>query len=111
MTRHDDATTLRQMQERAIELVRLVAGRSREDLGTDRTFELAVLHLLAILGEAAARASGDLRTGHPELPWRDMVDLRNYLIHVYDRVNHTVVWHTVSVEIPRLVEKLERILR
>jgi uncharacterized protein with HEPN domain len=111
MTRHDDATTLRQIQERAGEFVRLTAGRREGDLGTDRMFELSVLHLLAILGEAAARASRDLRASHPEIPWRDMVDLRNYLIHVYDHVNHSVVWHTVSVEVRQLLNVLERILR
>ena len=111
MTRHDDDTTLRQMLERAGELVHLTAGRCEADLGTDRMFELSVPHLLAILGETAARASREFRAAHPEIPWRDMVDLRNYLIHVYDHVNHSVVWHTVSVEVRQLLNVLERILR
>lgn len=47
----------------------LVAGRKRTDLDTGRLFELAALHLVQTIGEAATKVARETRALHPDIPW------------------------------------------
>jgi len=111
MSRRDDNTSLRQMLDHARELGELARGRSAADLERDRVFELAVMRLLEVIGEAARRVSEPTRVAHPEIPWADIWGMRNALIHAYDQVDHARVWRTIEADLPALVRQLERILR
>jgi uncharacterized protein with HEPN domain len=52
----------------------------------------AVMRPLEIIGEASAKISKEFRKAHPEIPWREMVGLRNRLIHEYFRIDLGAVW-------------------
>jgi uncharacterized protein with HEPN domain len=110
MSRHDDALPLRHMLDHAREIEALTRDRRFADLDTDRTFQLAVFHLFGILGEAANRVSLEFRRAHPEIDWRGIIGLRNYLMHAYDRVDRPTVWRAAREDVPALVAVLERIL-
>lgn len=99
------------MLDHAREIADLSRDRTLADLESDRLLELALLRLLEILGESARRVSSEYRAAHPELPWRDVTGMRNWLIHAYDDVNLGIVWRTATQDVPRLVETLERLLR
>ena len=111
MSRRDDATRLRHMLDHARELAAFTRGKSVGDLERDRILELAVTRLLEVIGEAARRVSEPMRVAHPEIPWADIWGMRNALIHVYDEIDHRVVWRTIEVDVPVLIAQLERILR
>ena len=106
MSRHDPSVSLRQMSDHAHELADLVRGRSRSDLDSDRLLALAVVRLLEIIGEAAARVPPEERARRPGLPWSSIVGLRNRLIHGYDDVDHDIVWEIVTTDLPSLVSEL-----
>ena len=55
----------------------MVKNRSRTDLDTDRMLNLALVRLMEIIGEAAARVPNEFRCRHPQIPWREVTDLRN----------------------------------
>lgn len=61
-----------------------------------------------MIGEGVTRLPEDARERHPDVPWREMVALRNRLIHGYDDVDHDIVWRIRSDDLPALVERLER---
>lgn len=67
----------------------------------------SVIRRLEIIGEAARHVSDETRAASPDLPWRDMIGMRNLLIHEYDDVDLIIVWHTVKGELPLLVALLE----
>ena len=46
----------------------------------------------------------------PELPWLQMIGLRNRLIHGYDNVDFDILWNIVQQDLPGLITKLENIL-
>lgn len=62
----------------------------------------AVVRELAIIGEATNNLSDDFRKNHPEIPFRDIIDMRNILIHDYAGVNVTIVWDTYRKNLPEL---------
>ena len=44
-----------------------------------------------IIGEAAAHLPEDLVADHPEIPWQDMLDMRNVLAHEYFGISEKIV--------------------
>ena len=110
MTRHDDRIRLRHMLDHGREAVAMLQGRSRADLDFDRQLNLSIVRPLEIVGAAAARATSEIRAALPELPWAEMVGLRNRVIHGYDRVDFDIVWEIVKTDLPPMVEAIDRFL-
>lgn len=85
-------------------------GRVEADVSQDRQLTLALLKCVEIVGEAAARVGEDTRLRYPELPWADMVGMRNRLVHNYFDVDLSLLWTTVNADLPDLIRILEGIL-
>ena len=75
--RRDDAL-LDDMLHAAERIERYIAGMARESFLADEKTQAAVARDIAIMGEAASRVSDDQKSAHPEVPWRDLADLRNF---------------------------------
>lgn len=80
----------------AREAVDFANGQSRQDLDVDRKLNLSLVRLLEIIGEAARGISSEVRQTHPELPWQQMIGMRDRLTHGYFDVNLDVAWQTVA---------------
>lgn len=76
----------------------------------DRLLNLALTRLLEIIGEAANRVPDDVQERYPDLPWLQMIGLRNRLIHGYDNVDFDILWSIVQRDLPDLIGQLENIL-
>jgi len=50
-------------------------------------------------------------SAHAEVPWRDMSDMRNVIVHGYHQVDLKIVWDTIQNDLPGLIEPLEQLLR
>ena len=80
------------MVDHVEEAIALARGRGRSDVESDRTFFLALVKLVEIVGEAAGRIPDTVQVEHPEIPWRDITGTRNRLVHGYDAVDHDILW-------------------
>ncbi len=80
-----------------------------EDFLSSLQLQDAVIRRVEIIGEAAGNLSEETKASLPNLPWRDMTDMRNFLIHQYGDVDPQVVWDTVKLDLPPLIEELERL--
>jgi len=105
-----DLARLRHMLDAAREAVAFGAGRKPEDLRRDRVLTLALVRCIEIIGEAATRVSPELRSKHPQIPWADIVGMRNRLIHAYFDVDLRQVCDTLTGDLPVLITQLERII-
>ena len=85
-------------------------GRKRADLGRDRMLTLALIKSLETIGEAANGVSSDTQNRYPGIPWRDIIGMRNRLVHVYFDVDLDLVWDTIRTDLPPLIAELERVL-
>ena len=110
MVNDRDLTRLLHMLDYSREAMTLVEGRSREELDQDRTLNLALVRLIEIVGEAANRVSDVIQATYPEIPWFQIVSLRNRLIHGYDSVDFDILWKVLTEELPDLVAALEKIV-
>lgn len=102
------AVRLRHMLDHAREAVSMVRGKTRADLDTDRRLNLALVRLLEIIGEAAGRIAKEDRDRYSNIPWAEIVGLRNRLIHGYDEVDFDILWQIVTTDLPPLIKNLER---
>lgn len=110
MTRHDDGTRLRHMLDHAREAVAMIRDHKREDLETDRKLNLALVRLVEIIGEAAARVSLRGQELAPDIPWQDIIGMRNRIVHGYDEVDFDILWDVVELHLPPLIVELERVI-
>jgi uncharacterized protein with HEPN domain len=87
----------------AEEAVGFADGRDRDDLDADRMLALALVRSIEIVGEAGARVSEEGRAAVPDVPWREIVAMRNRLIHAYFDVDLDIVWQTIKEVMPPLI--------
>jgi len=81
-------------------------GTTYDQFASDRMRIDATVRELEIIGEASKNLSRRFRDKHPQMPWRQMMDMRNFLIHEYFGVNTKVVWDTCKNDIPKLKDFL-----
>ncbi len=106
----DDRLTLEQMLETARRIRRIASGCTRQEFEADEVRQLALLHLIQVLGEAASRVSAAFREFHPELPWGSMAGMRNRIVHGYDHVDPDIVWRVATEDVEPVIAALERLV-
>lgn len=111
MSKHSTLIRLRHMLDHAKEASELVQGKTRPDLDSDRLLNLALVRLLEVIGEAANFIPREDQVAYPEIPWGQIVALRNRLIHGYDAVDFDILWQIVTYDLPPLIVALEKIIQ
>jgi uncharacterized protein with HEPN domain len=85
-----------------------VRGRARADLESDRQLRRALIQCFVVIGEAATRLPAQSRARLPDIPWRDMRNMRNLVVHAYFGVDLDILWDTATSDLPGLIATLER---
>nr|WP_243863851.1 HepT-like ribonuclease domain-containing protein [Brooklawnia cerclae] len=55
---------------------------------------------------AAERLGESFRQAHPEIDWRGIRAGRNFIAHDYDGTDEEILWQTVAIQFPGIVEAL-----
>jgi uncharacterized protein with HEPN domain len=98
------------MLDAAETAIGLAAGLERDVFLGDRVLVDAAIKNITVVGEAASRVPDEVARRWPEIPWRDIRDMRNFIVHEYFGVNPDVLWGTIQDDLPALVPVLRRIL-
>jgi uncharacterized protein with HEPN domain len=106
----DDQIRLRHMLDAAHEAVAFTQHETRASLDNDRKLLLALVKDIEIIGEAASRVSEALQQTSSEIPWAQIVGMKNRLIHAYFDIDKETVWRTITEDLPPLIVELENIL-
>ena len=78
---------------------------------SDRLIQDAVIRRLEIMGEAVKNLPSSFKDKHKEIPWIDITDTRNKLIHHYFGIDLDITWDIIKRELPSLKKKIKEILR
>jgi len=98
--------------DRATEYVERLG--SADALRASQRDQDAVIRNIEIIGEAARQVEKhdpEFVKAHPELPWRDMQDMRHKMIHNYFEVDINIVWGTVKDDLPPLKRQIDLLLQ
>lgn len=88
----------------------LVRAEAIGDADGTRVALDAILYNLVVIGEAVNALPAEITRAEPEVPWRDVVDMRNFLSHEYFRVLTDVVRRTIDQPLEQLGEACARLL-
>lgn len=78
----------------------------REEFQADDRAQKVVAYDLMIVGEAAGKISKRTQGANPKVPWRDLVEYRNDLIHDYQTLDVDATWIFVRDVLPGLERRL-----
>lgn len=90
--------------------LRFVEGMTWDNFQGNELVQSAVLHPLEIIGEAARLISESYKESHPEIPWFQMIGMRNRLIHEYFRIQADTVWKTIQEDLPGLIDLIQPLI-
>ena len=93
-----------------VELISRFTQQGRDAFFRDVLIQSAVLHRLALLGEACRGVSSALREAHPEVPWPQIIAFRNVVIHQYFGIDLELVWGIVTGHVAALRERLRLVV-
>ena len=106
-----DHTYLQLMLDYVKDAVEMAAETSREAFLTERFAQRGLMLTVALIGEYAGKVSPELRAQHEQIPWTQIVALRNISVHDYPGLDLAHVWdETIHVDIPQLKTNLEKLL-
>ena len=108
--RPDDFLYLGHMLDMARKACERVSELDRDEYEFDEDVQLALTHLVQVIGEATRHVSAEGQLDLPAIPWREIIGMRNRIVHDYLGVDEDVVWEVVSGDLPPLVEALERVV-
>ena len=102
----DDRLYLIDMLETARRIERRMANLSRSEFDSDEDVQLALTHLLQMIGEAARCVSAKSRQDFPGIDWKSITGMRHRIVHDYLHVNLDIVWQTAQESITGLIATL-----
>ncbi len=106
MSERSDRELLSDIRESIQRISEYMVGFDYASFLNDTKTQDAVIRNLEILGEATKNLSPELRTTYSDVPWKSMAAARDRLIHNYFGVNLDIVWQIVSIELPKVMERL-----
>ncbi len=78
---------------------------------TDRKTQDAIVRNIEIIGEAARGIPKTFRTDNPQIPWDEIIGMRNIIVHHYFGILLDVVWDIVKKELPKLKRQIKSIIK
>lgn len=110
MSRRRDLDYLNDIREAIHRILTYTANLTYQQFMGDIKTQDAVVRNLEIIGEATKNLSGNLRKSHPKIPWKDLMGMRDKMIHHYFGTNYEIVWTLAKEELGALLAQIERIL-
>lgn len=94
----------------AAEKIQTRVARGRDRFDADEDLQIVLTHLVQVIGEAASRVSGELVESQPAVPWRQVIGMRNRVVHDYFEVDLDILWVAVTADVPALADQISAVL-
>ncbi|WP_373499114.1 DUF86 domain-containing protein [Desulfococcus sp.] len=95
----------------AVKQIRIYTSNVTEtQFHQDRLIQDGVLRQLEVIGEACRNLPVEFHEKHPEIPWQEIIGLRNRLAHAYFSISIEIVWEVVVNELDSLEKNVTTLL-
>jgi uncharacterized protein with HEPN domain len=92
-------------------IIEFTESINEEQFHNDRLLKKGIVRCFEIIGEATKKVGPDFRLKYNTIPWKEMVGLRDKLIHDYTGVDYTLLWNFCKTSIPELHFQISEILK
>jgi uncharacterized protein with HEPN domain len=105
-----DIERLRDIYDAIIQIERY-AAKGESAFRREELIQTWIVYHLQIIGEAARAVEAGFQQKYAQIPWGDLIGLRNILVHQYFRIDEDIVWSIVKNNVPELKTSVEYVLR
>jgi len=105
-----DITYLNDIYQSVQKIIAKTSGITFDKFDSDYDLQDIVIRRFTIIGEASNRLSEAFRSKYPQLPYKSMRGMRNFIVHEYNEIDTEIIWKTSREEIPFLARMIEGIL-
>jgi uncharacterized protein with HEPN domain len=85
----------------------VLVSKGKENYQSDVTQQFALERIVEIISEACAKLTDEFKADYPDLPWKEIINMRIVLAHIYHRIDSELVWDTAKDSVPLLVLALK----
>lgn len=107
----DDLIYIQDILHETANIQNFVKGLDKASFLKNELVRRAVERSIQIIGEAARSVSQRFRDKHPEIEWRNIIAMRNFITHAYGEVDYAMVWEVAQRDVPALERKLREIVK
>jgi uncharacterized protein with HEPN domain len=109
MSKRHDKDFLEDITVCLARIIDYTAGITYDEFLADLKTQDAIIRNIEVIGEASKQLSSELKNSCPNIPWKMIAGTRDRLIHGYFGVNIDVIWEIASIDVPVLVEEINKI--
>ncbi len=109
MTPQDRVRVLHKI-DAAEEAISFIANVSETEFTRNKMATQTVIKEIEIIGETAAKISTETKNYYNNIPWQDILGMRNRLVHGYFDTDVKLVWNTVKHNLPSLISSMQKII-
>ena len=110
MKRPDDPGRLQDILGAIKRIESYMRGTNEKQFKNDLMRQDAIMLQIEIIGEAARNVSTEFQEQHADIPWSEMIGMRNKLVHDYFDIDVSKIWDTTKNDIPQLKKAIVRLI-
>jgi uncharacterized protein with HEPN domain len=111
MRKPDDHGRLEDILDAIKRIESYLRGVNENKFKDDLMRQDAIMLQIEIIGEAARHVSDEFQERHPEIPWSEMIGMRNKIVHDYFEIDVSKIWDTAKNDIPQLKRAVWKLLK
>lgn len=104
----DDLTYLEHIKDSIDYIESYIEGSTLDLFLKNELLQDAVIRRIMIIGEATNNLTKEFQYAHPDIPFADIIGMRNFVVHDYSAVDLKQVWDTIIDDLPPLKEAIEK---
>ena len=86
-------------------------GLTEKQFLKDQRAQDAIVRRFEIIGEATKHLPSSLKDKYPKVQWREIMSMRDRLIHEYFNVMMDLVWETVKKDLPKFKKQIQKMVQ
>lgn len=102
--------SLEEMQKAMAFIQRNTEAIEAEEFYEDEVLHTAIAHQLQVVGQAARKLSDEFMAQHAEIPWRQIIGLRNRIVHEYAKLDIRTIWDISQTDVPILQQQIAQLM-
>lgn len=106
----DDSVYLHHILDAIERIEHYLSGMELSQFLQDVLRQDGVVRQLEVIGEASRQISSSFRSQHSEIPWGQIIAMRNRIVHDYTNVDVYIVWEVARRDLPSLKQQIVQLL-